>query len=438
MKPYPEYKDSGVEWIGMIPSGWEVKKLKYLSAVFSSSVNRHVHKDEIQLCVCHYPMVYNEEFINKNSKMEKGSCKEDEYKKYILKKGQVILTKDSESPDDIGIPCYIENDFNNVVCGYHLTIIQKKDKNINSKFLFRFIQSDRVRAYFEDNSKGITRYSLGKSKIENMFINIPLPFEQQKIASFLDHKTQRIDDLIEKTEKKIELLKEKRTALINHCVTKGLNPGVEMKDSGVEWIGEIPSHWESKKIKYMFKIKKDICGEEGHDVLSVTQQGIKKKDIVSGEGQLSMDYTKYQIVHIGDFVMNHMDLLTGYVDIAKFPGVTSPDYRVFSLIDEKCVDKYYLYLFQIGYKNEIFYGFGQGSSKFGRWRLPSKQFKNFKFPHPSYKEQKQIDEYLDEQTQNIDSTIEKETQRIELLKEYRQSLISAAVTGKIDVRDWNK
>lgn len=219
LNPDAEMKDSGVEWIGEIPSHWEIKKLKYFREVFSSSVNRHLHKNEIQVYVCHYPMVYYNEFINENIQMEKGSCREDEYKKYILKKGQVILTKDSESPDDIGIPCYIENDFNNVVCGYHLTIIQKKNKSINSKFLFRFIQSDRVRAYFENNSKGITRFSLGKPIIKNLFINVPTLSEQKQIVEHLDEQTQNIDSTIEKETQRIELLKEYRQSLISAAVT---------------------------------------------------------------------------------------------------------------------------------------------------------------------------------------------------------------------------
>jgi len=103
------------------------------------------------------------------------------------------------------------------------------------------------------------------------------------------------------------------------------------KDSGVEWLGEVPKGWGIARVKHLFEIKKRIAGVEGYEVLSITQQGIKVKDIESGDGQLSMDYSKYQFVEFGDFAMNHMDLLTGYVDISPVLGVTSPDYRVFSV-----------------------------------------------------------------------------------------------------------
>ena len=135
------------------------------------------------------------------------------------KKGLVILTKDSETPDDIGNPCYVEIDFDNVVCGYHLTIIKNNDIDVNSKFLFRFIQSDKVRCHFETESRGITRFSLGKSKIENLFVNLPSYSEQTQIVEYLDEQTQKIDSTIEKETQRTELLKEYRQSLISEVVT---------------------------------------------------------------------------------------------------------------------------------------------------------------------------------------------------------------------------
>lgn len=203
----------------------------------------------------------------------------------------------------------------------------------------------------------------------------------------------------------------------------------EYKDSGVEWLGEVPGHWGIRKIRWLCQIKKRISGELGHDVLSITQQGIKIKDIESNDGQISMDYSKYQFVEIGDFAMNHMDLLTGYVDISDVFGVTSPDYRVFSIRNkEDSYDRYVLYLFQIGYKNKIFYAFGQGSSQFGRWRLPTEQFNDFFFPLPPIEEQQAIAAFLDRETEKIDALIAEQQRLVELLAEKRQAVISYAVT----------
>ncbi|PRM90337.1 hypothetical protein CJ671_02720 [Aliarcobacter cryaerophilus] len=131
--------------------------------------------------------------------------------------------------------------------------------------------------------------------------------------------------------------------------------------------------------------------------------------------------------------MNHMDLLTGFVDIAKSQGVTSPDYRVFSLVDKNSDSNYYLYLFQMGYKNQIFFAFGQGSSQLGRWRFPTEEFKKFSFPHPSLEEQQKISKYLDKKLIHFDNTTEKTKQSIKKLKLAKEALISQAVTGKIEV-----
>ncbi|NEY29619.1 restriction endonuclease subunit S [Escherichia coli] len=203
----------------------------------------------------------------------------------------------------------------------------------------------------------------------------------------------------------------------------------EYKDSGVDSFGCIPKQWSVLRLKYIFEIKKRIAGALGFDILSVTQRGIKIKDIDSGEGQLSMDYSKYQRVLPGDFAMNHMDLLTGYIDISNYDGVTSPDYRVFSVRDSNdFYSRYFLYLLQDGYKQRRFFHLGQGSAHLGRWRLPTEAFNEILYPLPSLEEQMQIAAFLDHETAKIDNLIEKQQQLIELSKEKRQAVISHAVT----------
>ena len=160
----------------------------------------------------------------------------------------------------------------------------------------------------------------------------------------------------------------------------------------------------------------------------MTQRGIVVKDIESGDGQLSMDYSKYQRVMPGDFAMNHMDLLTGYVDISAFNGVTSPDYRVFTINQKLYSPRYFLYLFQMGYQLKIFFHMGQGASHLGRWRLATDEFNDMVFPVPSPLEQRTIAAFLDYETARIDKLIAQQQRLIELLKEKRQAVISHAVT----------
>lgn len=200
-------------------------------------------------------------------------------------------------------------------------------------------------------------------------------------------------------------------------------------DSGVAWLGLVPAHWQVQRLKHLFEIRKRIVGEEGHRVLSITQRGIKVKDIESNDGQLSMDYSKYQTVHPGDFAMNHMDLLTGFVDISPYSGVTSPDYRVFAVRDGvPCVPRYFLHLLQNGYRQKIFYAFGQGASEFGRWRFPKDHFNDFRFPCPPLNEQRAIAGFLDRETAKIDTLIAEQEKLIALLAEKRRATISHAVS----------
>ncbi len=201
------------------------------------------------------------------------------------------------------------------------------------------------------------------------------------------------------------------------------------KDSGVDWLGEIPIDWQLSKLRRIFEIKKRIVGELGFDVFSVTQNGFRVKDVESNEGQHSLDYSSYQLVYPGEFAMNPMDLVTGGADIAKTVGVTSPDYRVFSLRQpsEYC-DRFLLYLFRHIYRNKYFFAYGQGSSQLGRWRLPRQEFNDFVFPIPAKTVQDEIASFLDRETAKIDGLVGEQRRLIELLTEKRQAVISHVVT----------
>ena len=200
-------------------------------------------------------------------------------------------------------------------------------------------------------------------------------------------------------------------------------------DSGASWIGDIPTHWTARKIKTLFRIKKEIAGKDGYDVMSITQQGIKIKDVESNEGQIAQSYTNYQLLNVGEFAMNHMDLLTGWVDISPFNGVTSPDYRVFVRSEENASSKYLLYTLQTCYTRKLFYGLAQGVSSIGRCRLQASKFKNFVFPlPPTLEEQNAIVAYLDKKCAEIDELVSRRQAIIERLKELKQSIIAEAVT----------
>ncbi len=212
-----------------------------------------------------------------------------------------------------------------------------------------------------------------------------------------------------------------------------LKPYPAMRDSGVVWLGEVPKGWDVLRGRQLFEIKKRISGELGHPVISVTQEGLRVKDVESGEGQLSQDYSKYQTVGVGEFAMNSMDLLTGGVGIATRPGVTSPDYRVFAIRDEsRCCDRYMLHVLRMLYRNRGFYAWGQGSAQLGRWRLPRKRFNDFPFPVPPFTEQAAIARFLDWANGRLERAIRAKRKVIALLNEQKQAIINRAVTRGLD------
>jgi type I restriction enzyme S subunit len=219
LNPNVKLKNSGIEWIGEIPEGWVVGKLKHNSELKISSVDKHIYEDEIQVIVCNYTDVYYNEFITTNLELRRGSCTIEEFSKYKLEKGDVIITKDSESPNDIGVPSIVVEDLDNVVCGYHLSIIKPYTDKIIGSFLFRQLQTTRVRSYYEICSNGITRFGLGKSSVLETPLIIPPIEEQKDIVKYIDTKTKEIDDLVQLEQKKIDLLKEYRQSLISEVVT---------------------------------------------------------------------------------------------------------------------------------------------------------------------------------------------------------------------------
>ena len=274
---------------------------------------------------------------------------------------------------------------------------------------------------------------INSERQSRLLCTVPPLNEQQTIATYLDQKCTQIDALITNQQKQIEKLKAYKQSLITETVTKGLNPDVPMKDSGVAWIGKIPEDFSVQNIRSLFTIKKDIIGHEPDTVLSITQSGTKIKDISENNGQMANSYASYQIVNIGDFAMNHMDLLTGGIGISQYNGVTSPDYRVFNLKDNKMNSRYFLYIFETYYRNKIFYAFGQGAANLGRWRLPAKNFYSIYIPVAPIEEQQAIVSYLDQKCTQIDNLIAIKQQKIEKLQQYKKSLIYEYVTGKKEI-----
>jgi type I restriction enzyme S subunit len=216
--PNVKMKDSGVEWIGQVPEHWEVKRLRHVGRYSNSGVDKKSYEDQQTVELCNYTDVYYNEFISDDMPFMQATASTREIEQFTLKKGDVIITKDSEDPSDIGIPAFVPHDMPGVICGYHLTMIRALNDNYGS-YIHRSLQSDHTKAHFFVESPGITRYGLNQNTIGNAPVALPPPDEQATIAATLDRETARIDALIGKAEQSITLLKERRSAFITAAVT---------------------------------------------------------------------------------------------------------------------------------------------------------------------------------------------------------------------------
>lgn len=415
-----EMKDSGIEWVGKIPHCWNTSKLKYLGQY----INGYAFKPE-EWGSKGVPIIRIQDLTGSNDNPNYFERQID--KKYWVENGDILISWAAT------LDAFIWNKGNGWL-NQHIFKAVPNRRIINYDFFFWMIK-ESMKNMNNDNKHGIFMQHVTLSVFNNFTIPMPPLAEQECIAAFLDAECAEIDAVLEKTRASIEEYKKLKQAVITQAVTKGIRGDRPMKDSGSVWFEEIPCNWVMKRIKYLFHIKKDIAGKEGYTVLSITQSGIKPKDLSKNEGQLADNYSHYQLLNPGDFAMNHMDLLTGWVDISKYSGVTSPDYRVFVLDDtEKNDSSYYLYLMQMCYFNRIFYGLGQGVSGMGRWRLQADKFMNFPVVVPPVDEQKEIVSYLNEKCKQLDTLIRNKQQYLTEIENYKKSLIYEYVTGKKEVK----
>jgi len=439
MKGYDSYKDSGLEWVGEIPSHWKTGKLYQYSEMSNGSTPSRVKPEYWEDGTI--PWMSSGEINKRKIKQIDGRISREGFENSstrLLPIGTVMmgLNGQGKTKGTVGI-LEIETTCNQSLCGMIF-----KD-SVVPMFSFYFLDSQyyHIRGLVgEGQREGISVTFLGRYP----FLIPPLS-EQQQIVSFLDSKTSQIDELIQKKERKIELLKEYLTSLINKVVTKGLNPNVEMKDSGVEWIGEIPSGWERKKLKHISKIfgrigfrgytTEDIV-DEGEGVITISPSNIKN-DVFSIENSTYLSWEKYYespeiqifpndiiIVKTGSTIGKTSIIPNGTPEMTLNP-------QLIVLKEIQINPKYFYYQTVCKFIKESFDIEQTGSTT---PTISQEKINGFPILTPPLSEQQQIVEYLDEQTQKIDSSIQTEERKIELLKEYRQSLISSVVTGKIDVR----
>ena len=446
MKKYGEYKDSGVQWIGETPSHWKVARLKNKSSiVLGKMLMNNPPKGEESLYTLHpYLKSRNVGWLDLSlDDIEQMYFSDYEISLYKLSIGDIVINEGG----DIGKVAlwkgyeedvYIQNSVHKIT----------PSKEMSNEFLMYFLLSTSKKKYFWSIVNQVSIAHLTKEKLSNTPILIPPLSEQQSIASFLDAKTKPIDDIISKREKQIELLEEMKSAIISHAVTKGLNPDAKMKDSGIEWIGEIPEGWSSIRLKHLASLYGRI-GYRGYTQQDIVPQGegaitISPSNMVKGHMNFEkctyLSWAKYNespeiMIHNNDILLVKTGSTYGKVAIVKnIPLEATINPQIVAIKNIKCNPDLLNYILCTPYVHLQVENTVIGST------IPTisqEKINNYVFAMPPADEQQAIASYLASETSKLDARIAKHRRQIELLQEYKQALITDAVTGKIDVRGFN-
>lgn len=437
LQPYPKYKPTGIEWLDDIPEGWEVKRVKRIFFTLNGATPKSSVPDNWNGDIT---WVTPEDLGKLGDKMVSSTRRNISQKGYddcgtsLAPKGSLVLS--TRAPIGhlaiAGKPLCTNQ-------GCRCLVIR-----LNADSTFFYFQLLAAKQELESLGEGTTFKELNRDRLTAVFLVSPSIHEQKAIATFLDRETGRIDSLIEKKQEQIELLAEKRSALISHAVTKGLDPNVKMKPTGIEWLGDIPEHWEVKRLRFLSKVnpvKSDVSG-----LLPHTEVSFVPMEAISESGGLRLDTIKA----IGDVYQGFTYFRDGDVLTAKITpcfengkggiaeglmnGVGFGTTELHVVRPGPKLDRLFFFFLTISIPfrqsgEAEMYGAG------GQKRVPDSFFRNYRTPLPNIIEQRTIAAFLDRKTAKIDSLNDKIKASIKTLREYRSAIITAAVTGKIDVRE---
>jgi len=422
MRRYESYKDSGVEWLGEVPSHWESFPLFVQAKI--SSITNHIDKELLS--------VYLDRGVVRFSDVDEKRTNVtslDLSKYQLVRKGNLVLNNQQAWRGSVGVSSY-----EGIVSPAYLILeLSNKFDPHYANYLFR--NSSMVSHYLiASKGVGTIQRNLYWGNLRRTPIFIPPLSEQQKISQFLDDKTSKIDQAVELAEKQIALLKEHKQILIQNAVTRGLNSDVLLKDSGVEWQGDLPSHWDVQRSKFIFKKIERKVNEEDQIVTCFRDGQVTLRANRRTEGFTNaLKEHGYQGIRKGDLVIHAMDAFAGAIGISDSDGKATPVYSVCLPHDKQKIDVYF-YAYYL--RNLALSGFISSLAKGIRERSTDFRYADFAellLPIPPYLEQQKIADYLDKQTAKIDQAIALKTAHIEKLKEYKSVLINDVVTGKVRV-----
>lgn len=401
-----EMKDSGISTIGMIPSEWDIVRLKYLCRFQTGNEDtQNANPDGLYDFYVRSPIV-------------------EKCDRYTFNGEGILVAGDGAGAGRI---------FHHVFGKYavHQRVYRLPEFKCNSNLLHYYLES----LFPYEMDKGSAQSTVPSMRLP-MLLNFPVlmpsPDEATKIANYLDQKCSEIDAITKDIQSQIDTLEQYKRSVITEAVTKGLDPNVEMKDSGIEWIGKIPSSWEVDKIKYHLT-RKDPRNPGNVPVLSLYREyGIVLKDSRDDNHNVtSEDTSKYKYVRPNDFVINKMKAWQGSVAVSEYEGIVSPAYYVYHFNSDDLVPRYFHYLLRSCYKDE--FRRLSGGIREGQWDLPSASLDNTLILLPPLNEQNKIAFYIDQQSIIINEMINEKKIQLSTLSNYKKSLIYEYVTGKKEV-----
>lgn len=420
MERYSEYKDSGVKWLGQIPSHWEMQRWRFLmSENCCKNTDCHVR---LQL-----QFKYGD-IVQKSNQSEDSDVLETISKYTVVEPNDIMINGLNLNYDFVSQRVAQVREEGVITSAY---VSLRPTQIANSRYYTYFLKSMDSKKMFHGMGTGI-RLTLSYNELKNQFIPHPSLKEQEIIANYLDAATSKIDAAIAQQQKMIDLLNERKQIIINNSVTKGLDPNVKMKPSGVDWIGEIPEHWEVIRIKYLLKESKLRSTSGCEEPLSMSQiYGLiptKDMDIIPN---MASSFVGAKLVNKGELVFNKLKAHLGVFNVSKYNGLVSPDYAVYSSTGRANLS-FLEYIFKtpkcIHEFVKLITGVGAGLS-----RLYTSDLYSIYCAIPPQKEQEEICSLIEEKTNKIKQSIYNCQNQISLLQERKQIIINDVVTGKVKV-----
>ena len=429
MRRYESYKDSGVEWLRQIPSNWDMQRSKFIFKKIERKVNE---EDQIVTCFRDGQVTLR---ANRRTEGFTNALKEHGYQG--IRKGDLVIHAMDAFAGAIGI-----SDSDGKATPVYSVCLPHNKQKIDVYFYAYYLRNLALSGFISSLAKGIRERSTDFRYADFAELLLPIPpyLEQQKIAQFLDDKTAKIDQAVDLAEKQIALLKEHKQILIQNAVTRGLKPDVPLKDSGVEWIGQVTEHWHVKKLKYLAKLspsKSEITCNHEESCSFIPMEKLKLNTLILDEiKQIKNVYSAYTYFRDEDLLIakvtpcfenKNFAIAKNLVNSIGFGSSEIYVLRAYNNLFNKFL------FYRLQEQNFMEIAISKMSGTGGLKRVPSEFINNFQLALPPLCEQQKIADYLDTQTAKIDQAIALKTAHIEKLKEYKSVLINDVVTGKVRV-----